>query len=172
MGTATLDDVKNTISDQHEQVKSLINAVQDSDPSQRLSAFKELRTFLAVHEAVEEVCVHPPAKAALPSEEDHVVDERTEEEEEAGGLISELEQMDAGSAGFAAKFDKLGSAVVEHAEAEEHEELPLLQGRASTEDLATMHDALLRVPQMVAASNRDVAFKKQLQATKAELQAS
>lgn len=170
MGAATLDEVRSIVSDQHEQVKSLIKAVQDCDPARRQGAFKDLCAFLAVHEAAEQECVHGLAKADLPSDQSQVVDDRTDEEEEAAGLISELEQMDASTAGFAAKFDTLGDAVVEHAEAEEHQELPRLQGRTSTQDLATMHAALLRVPAMVAASNREMTFKEQLQGAKTEFQ--
>lgn len=168
MGAATLDEVRSIIGDQHEQVKSLIKAVQECDPAQRQDAFKDLCAFLAVHEAAEQEWVHGLAKADLPSDQSHIVDDRTDEEEEAAGLISELEQMDTSTADFAARFDTLGDAVVEHAEAEEHQELPRLQGRASMQDLATMHAALLRVPAMVTASDREMAFKEQLRGAKTE----
>jgi hemerythrin superfamily protein len=167
MSTATLNDVKTTLTEQHTLIKEMMIAVQDGRGLERKDAFARLCAFLAAHEAAEEECIHAAAKEDLTGSDAQIVDERTAEEEEAGQVIAELEQLGTDSDQFAEKFDQLAQAVIAHAEAEEHEELPKLEGKADEAQFGRMRDALARVPQ-IASQASGGSFKDQLGAARAE----
>jgi len=169
MATATIDQVTTTLTEQHQKIKTMMATVQDSDGDQRKSAFTQLCSFLAAHEAAEEECIHAVAKQDLSGGDTQVVDKRVEEEDEAGKAITELEGLGTDSPEFAAKFEQLSKAVIAHAEAEEHQELPKLAGIATEDQLGRMQEALSRVPQLASRnSGSNTSFKDQLQAAKSQ----
>lgn len=172
MATVTLDDVRTTLEGQHSQVKQMIKAVKDSDGDAREDAFRQLTRTLAAHEAAEEVCVHAIAKQDLGRDAD-VVDDRVVEEEEATNVITDLEALGTDSPDFPAQFDELARSVIEHAEAEEHEELPKLEGRVDSVELERMKRALDRVPELAKKGgplDDGAGFESALEAARAEFQ--
>lgn len=110
--------------DQHELIKSLMHDVRECEPSQRADRFAEFKHFLAVHEALEEEVVHPMARAAVADSQ--VVGHSIDEEHQAAGAVSKLEQLDAKSPDFERAFLELQQAVLHHAQHEETEEFPSL----------------------------------------------
>jgi hemerythrin superfamily protein len=166
MRTATLDEVTTTLTGQHQRIKAMIQTIQDSDGMERQSAFREFCSFLAAHEAAEEECVHAMAKADMDGDAD-IVDERVAEEHEAGQAIAELERLGMDSPEFASKFEALSQAIIAHAEAEEHTELPRMAGVVDEEEFGQMVEALSRVPE-VASDNGDrgTSFQEWLEAAR------
>ena len=161
-----------TLTDQHQRIETMMETVVTREGPERQTAFVELCCFLAAHEAAEEECIHTPAKEELDGDTT-VVDRRIEEEAEAGKAIAELEQLDTESLEFRDSFEKFRRAVVAHAEAEEHEELPKLGGVLDDVEVARMQAALSRVPDM-AARNGDygTTFLERLQSARAEFRST
>jgi hemerythrin superfamily protein len=166
MVTATLDQVTTTLTDQHQRIKTMMRTIQDSDGPQRESAFTGLCSFLAAHEAAEEECIHAMAREDM-DDDTMIVDDRVAEEHEAGMAIAELERIGTDSAEFAAKFEALSQAVIAHAEAEEHTELPRLAGVVDETGFGKMMEALIRVPDL-ASQNGGGSFEERLEAARAE----
>ncbi|MEO7070523.1 MAG: hemerythrin domain-containing protein [Nostocoides sp.] len=166
MSGATFKDLQTTLSEQHEHIKALLQQVKDEHGAQREAAFARLRGYLAAHEAAEEQRIHSSAPAE--GTDKHVVDERLAEETQAGQAITDLESMDVDSAEFVEAYAKLATSVVRHAEAEEHQELPLLQG-TDEHELGRMREALLRVPELAGQdTDASATFKQRLESAKAQ----
>ncbi|MBV9409976.1 MAG: hemerythrin domain-containing protein [Acidimicrobiia bacterium] len=123
--------------DQHDQVKSMFGQMSDLQGEERTQLFDCLRAFLAVHETAEEEIVHPAARKTG-SKGEAVVKARLEEEDEAKTVLSELEKIGPGGAGFDEKFAKFKTAVENHAQAEEQELFPILESELDTEALEAM----------------------------------
>lgn len=121
-------DVVALLTAQHEQIKGLFETVRTTTGSQREWAFFELRRLLAAHEAAEEEIVHPAAQREL-RDGDAVVGERLHEEQRAGAVLTELEQLDIESTQFETLFRRLEQDVIAHAEAEEASEFDRLRRR-------------------------------------------
>lgn len=166
--TITVEELTATLTDQHQHIKTMMETVVAREGTDRQAAFAELCRFLAAHEAAEEECIHATAKEELDGDT-AVVDRRIEEEDEAGKAIAELERLDTESQEFRESFEKFRKAVVAHAEAEEHEELPKLRGILDDVEVTRMYEALSRVPD-VASQNGDhgTSFKERLQSARAE----
>jgi hypothetical protein len=100
---------------------------------------------------------------------DPEVTQRVEEEEEASKAITELEQLGTASPEFPAKFEQFRQAVIAHAEAEEHEELPTLAKPLDDSEVARLQRALSLVPDL-ASRNGDTgtSFTERLQSARAE----
>jgi hemerythrin superfamily protein len=126
--------------DQHARIRELFELVKTAEGPARQTAFDHLRELLAVHEAGEEMVVHPVTKK-LGGES--VADARNEEESEAAHVLAELEKLDVSSAEFALKLAKLEQAVSDHAQSEESEEFPRIQVQVSPEDQQKMGERLL-----------------------------
>ena len=88
--------------------------------------------------------IHAPPQEVLEGDTT-VVDRRIEEEDEVGKAIAELERLGTDSQGFRDSFEKLRRAVITPSEAEEHEELPELNGILDEYEVRRMRDALSRV---------------------------
>jgi len=134
-------DVVTFLKAQHEQIKALLSQVAESSGSEREEAFTQLRRLLAVHETAEEEIVHPRARHELENGE-AVVSARLEEENEGKQVLSELEKMDVSSKEFEEKFTSVRTDVVEHAEAEEHEEFGRLAQELDADQLEKMRRAV------------------------------
>lgn len=166
--TISVEQITSTLTDQHRHIKTLMETVVAHEGSDRQAAFAELRRFLAAHEAAEEECIHSPAKAQLDGDTT-VVDRRIEEEDAAGKAIAELERLGTESPEFRDHFEKFRHAVVSHAEAEEHEELPQLRGILDEVDVTRMQEALSRVPELASRNGgHGASFEERLQAARAE----
>jgi hypothetical protein len=166
MSGATFKDLHTTLTEQHQRIKALLQEVKDERGAQREAAFARLRGFLAAHEAAEEVRVH--SRAQTEGTDEDVVDKRLAEETEAGQAITDLESLDVDSAEFVEGYAQLATSVVRHAEAEEHEELPLLEG-TDEQELGRMRDALLRVPELAGQdTDASIPFKQRLESAKAQ----
>lgn len=130
-------DVVSFLVRQHEQIKSLFDATLNAAGEAREKPFTELRRLLAVHEAAEEVVVHPRVKHDL-APLSCIADDRLAEEKEAKKALIELEDLDVASPEFTSKLRTLRDAVVEHAEHEENEEFTIVVRQLTSDDLEQM----------------------------------
>ena len=127
--TTKAQDVVDVILAQHQQVKQLLSDMA-SGHGDATETFCELRRMIAVHETAEQEIVYP----VLRSEGDQgrrVVTARTAEEAEGTTVLFELEKLDIGTPKFTALFAKFRTAVLEHAQNEENEVLPLLRKQSA-----------------------------------------
>lgn len=166
-----VEELVSTLTEQHRHIKTLMETVSTSQDTARSDAFAELCYFLAAHEAAEEECIHSAAQELMEGDTT-VVDQRIEEEDQAGQAIAELERLGTDSSDFPDKFEMFRRAVIAHAEAEEHEELPKLGGTLDATDVTRMREALSRVPDL-ASRNGDTGttFRDRLQAARADFRA-
>jgi len=134
-------DVVMFLKEQHEQIKAGFKEVLNSYGEPRQNAFFALRRLMAVHETAEEEIVHPAARKELPGG-DTIVEARLEEENEAKRILSNLEKLDVDSVEFETQFTMLRTAVISHAEAEEHQEFEPLGGKLNQEQLTRMRKAV------------------------------
>ncbi len=170
--TTSMEQLASTLTEQHHHIKTLMETVVTREEASRELAFAELCRFLAAHEAAEEECIHAPAKRDLDGDTT-VVDQRVEEEEEAGKAIAELERLGTESPEFQDKFEEFRQAVIAHAEAEEHEELPKLSGTLDEGDVTRMQEALSRVPDLASRNGEHgTSFEERLQAARAEFRST
>ena len=136
------DDVVKFLVDQHNLIKDMFEEVLSaSEPKAREKAFIELRKLLAVHEAAEEMVVHPRARREV-ANGDEIVDARLKEEHAAKEQLSKLEGMDVSSKEFIDELTKFRDAVVDHAEHEENDEFNKLQRELDKDDLGRMAKAV------------------------------
>lgn len=149
-----------------------MEAVADSEDSERAATFSLLCRFLAAHEAAEEECIHSTVAHDRP-EDASIVEERVNEEDETGKMIANLERLGTDATDFLTVFDQLRAAVVAHAEAEEHQELPKLEGAVDETQLARMQHALSRVQGLAVRDARPgETFSERLQADRVEFKLS
>jgi hypothetical protein len=121
--TAPTDELVALITGQHGRIKTLMTDVTMATDVDRLAAFDGFRRYLAIHEAAEQALLHPQGLVAF--DDDNVSQRRITEEQDAAAVIASLESM-RNPADFKVQFGLLQEAVIRHAEAEEHEELPRL----------------------------------------------
>lgn len=142
MGITVKDarDVVAFLEDQHRTIELLLERVATLQGTARAEAFTTLRKTLAVHEAAEEVIVHPVARRALP-DGDAVVALRLEEEKRAKKALTALEALDAGTPEFDVMFRNLLTDVIAHAQAEERDEFTRLENRLDARQLERMRKA-------------------------------
>jgi len=134
MSTATRPDIVNMLLDQHQTVRTLLDRVLSSTGEARGTAFDEVRELLARHETGEEMILRPMTRRVPGGET--VAEGRMAEENEAKKVLAELEKLDVQSSEFVSMFQQFRSSVLEHAEAEERDEFPLLhKGTFDEEDL-------------------------------------
>jgi hemerythrin superfamily protein len=143
----TTSDVVAFLKSQHEQVKLAFADVKATTGPEREQAFVDLRQMLAVHETAEELIVHPRAKKEIPNGGE-VVDARLQEEHEAKEALAALEKMDVDSTEFEIAFEKLHTAVLAHAEAEETQEFDKLETELDPGELDKMRVAVERAESM------------------------
>ncbi|WP_028642385.1 hemerythrin domain-containing protein [Nocardioides sp. URHA0020] len=117
-------DVLRVLYEQHARIRDLFAAVKAAGGDRRSETFAELRTLLAVHETAEEMVIRPATTAAGGKD---VADARNHEEAEANEVLQRLEKLDPAGSDFESLLAELEASVDEHAEAEEHEEFPLIE---------------------------------------------
>lgn len=125
---------------QHARVRELIAEISDAPGEHKKRPFHELRTLLAIHEAAEEMLVHPVTQYVGDGK---VADARVAEEQDAARVIARLETLDVAGPEFARVFAEFARAVSKHAEKEESEEFPALRRDAPPQDLLTLAERLM-----------------------------
>jgi hemerythrin superfamily protein len=110
--------------EQHTRIRELFGQVHRATGKDKQETFDELRRLLAVHEAAEEMIVRPVTRTATGG--GRVATARNHEEHLAAHLLANLENTDVSSAKFSTGLSEFEKKVVEHAEHEETEELPLI----------------------------------------------
>lgn len=133
-------DVVDLLLHQHQRIREMFDAVEGAHGEERKERFGELRRLLAVHETAEELVVHPRARIAEGGKE--VVDARLAEEHSAKEVLSQLDKMDLADADFTPTLAQLRTAVLEHADAEERDEFPLLRSDNDEKTLELMAKAV------------------------------
>lgn len=114
------------LTEQHDTVRDLLEAVARSSGDRRREAFEPLVRLLAVHETAEEMVIYPALKSH--SDEAREVSARhLAQEDESKKMLVDLERMDVDSAEFEELFAEVRAAVETHAASEEREVFPLLE---------------------------------------------
>ena len=127
---------------QHELVRKAIDDVAKSTtPQTRQDTFDTLRELLARHETAEEMIVRPLTRGINGG--GPVASARMDEENESKVVLAELEKLDIASVEFARTFETFAKAVLEHAQAEEVYEFPLLRSMLDTKELDQAEKAFL-----------------------------
>ena len=127
---------------QHGQVRAAIDAVAKTTTAEaRQEAFDALREMLARHETAEEMIVRPLTRRFGNGEV--IADARMSEENESKVVLAELENLDIASLEFARTFEQFAKAVLEHAQAEEAYEFPLLRSNLGAERSREAEEHLL-----------------------------
>jgi hemerythrin superfamily protein len=139
-------DVIEFLLDQHQQVRGLLADVIASSGEERQRSFDTAREMLARHETAEEMIVRPITRKAPGGEQ--VAEGRMAEENEAKKVLAELEKLDVGSAEFTQEFTRFRQSVLDHAEAEEREEFPLLRQNTDEDALIKARDRVKRAEAM------------------------
>jgi hemerythrin superfamily protein len=139
-------DVIEFLLNQHQQVRGLLDDVLAAEGPERQRYFDTVREMLARHETAEEMIVRPLTRKA-PGGED-VAEGRMHEENEAKEVLADLEKMDVTSAEFTAKFSEFRQSVLDHAQAEETQEFPLLRQNADPDALVQARDRVKRAEAM------------------------
>jgi len=145
----TADDAGDVIQfllDQHQQVRGLLDDVLSASGEQRQQNFDTVREVLARHETAEEMILRPLARKVPGGIE--VAEGRMNEENEAKEVLAALEKMDVTSAEFTAKFGEFRQSVLDHAQAEETQEFPLLRQNTDPEALQQARDLVKRAEAM------------------------
>jgi hypothetical protein len=128
--------------EQHVRIRELFEAVKSAEGARKQELFDELRELLAVHEAGEEMVLRPVSKDTAG---ERIAEARDHEEEEAAGVLAELEGMDVGDPLFDARFAQFEQAVSEHADHEESAEFPSVLNAVSAQDQLAMGGRLTAV---------------------------
>lgn len=139
---ATKGDLVSQLLAQHELVRKAIDDVAKSTtPQTRQDTFDTLRELLARHETAEEMIVRPLTRGINGG--GPVASARMDEENESKVVLAELEKLDIASVEFARTFETFAKAVLEHAQAEEVYEFPLLRSMLDTKELDQAEKAFL-----------------------------
>jgi Hemerythrin HHE cation binding domain len=123
MGVAPTDDIVFVITQDHTALRQRLSEFETASPDTRAELFWKLTDQLVRHEVGEQVIVYPALKE-LPGGKE-VADARIAEEAEAEKLLASMEAMDPESEEFLTACAKLRESVLDHADAEEAEVLPL-----------------------------------------------
>ena len=133
MGTALEDrqkaaqlpegDVLRILLGQHARIRELFAEIKTSQGTAKKELFDELRCLLAVHETAEELVLRPMTSTTGAGA---IAEARNEEEAEATEALKKLEELDPSDPIFDVRLAALEHSVLQHAEAEEAEEFPLI----------------------------------------------
>jgi hypothetical protein len=97
--------------------------IKASRGESRNGGWAALTMFLKAHETAEQQVIRPVIDDMADPDE---AQSRMAEEQQADTAVAELSALGADNPEFGARFAAFAEKVHEHAEAEEHEELPLL----------------------------------------------
>jgi hemerythrin superfamily protein len=141
---ATQSTATELLRQQHEQVKKLFAAFDQSAGDQRQEIFDSIRVLLAMHETAEEMIVYPEARH-LGDDAERAVKARLDEEDEAKKALASLEKRGVDDDGFEKDFAAFRESVLQHATAEETEVFPLLDANLDQHKLREMAETVLVV---------------------------
>jgi hypothetical protein len=140
----TLRDVVGLLGRHHERITSALPEVLDETGMTREAAFAHLKRLLSVHEALEQVVIHPPAERHTAAAR-----VRVSEENEISKAITQLEAIGPRSGDFDGAYSRLRQTIRAHFQREEAEEFPSVEGDLSDQQRAQFAVAvtLLSAPQ-------------------------
>jgi hemerythrin superfamily protein len=144
--TTDARDVVDFLLDQHQQIRGLLTEVLERTGPERQGSFDEVRELLARHETGEEMVLRPLTRKAPNGSP--VADARFAEENEAKEVLARLEKMDVTSAEFESTFRAFRQSVLDHAQAEERDEFPLLRRDHDADTLRKARDRIERAEKM------------------------
>ena len=133
MGVAPTDDLVTVITQDHNAVRQRLSEFDSAPPEVRAELFWRLMDQLVRHEVGEQIVVYP-ALRELPGGSE-TADARVAEEEAAERLLASMEDMDPEGDEFVSALTSLQEAVLDHAEHEEAEVLPLLLAHEDSDRL-------------------------------------
>lgn len=142
-GVPTAAEVAGYVTAQHGMIRSAFHAAKTGSEEHQQAATRRLLQLLAMHEAAEQLTVHP-ALAHAGTGPVGVGEDRMAEEEQAVQLAERLQHFEYGSYEYKMQLALLEEAVTHHATSEETAELPLFENLTATERL-TIGQALRAV---------------------------
>ena len=130
------------LKEQHEQVESLIEAIEDTDdPAEKSALFESLADQLAAHATIEEKLFYP---AVMHESTRELLVESTEEHLSVKRLLADHMELDPADEHWSAKLIVLRDQVVHHAHDEEEGELfPRVRELFDDDDLAALGNEML-----------------------------
>lgn len=121
----------------HDEAKELMETIAlERDPAQAMESFGELKTALTAHAQAEQEVLYPAMKVIDETRE--LTLEAYEEHALAMQLMDELEQEDASSETWRAKFMVLKTNVEHHVREEEKELLPKAKRLLPKDEMSTL----------------------------------
>jgi hemerythrin superfamily protein len=147
----------------HKAVKKLFrafeNATQDGTPAQRGKLVTEIIAELTRHTYIENECMYPEVRAALPDLEDDVL-ESYEEHHVADVLCMELSRMSPEDDHFDAKTTVLIENVEHHVEEEEQDWFPKVREGLSRKQLQDLGARMIELKKTAPTSPADPLAQK------------
>lgn len=159
----TIGGVVDFLKDQHTTIKEMMPGVLQTTGAQRATAFATVRQTLAVHEAFEQVIVHPHARLDAAADD---VEERVREEHEAGDAITELEGLDPDDRDFEDAYATFMRDVIAHADHEEHREFEAITHTFSETECARIRRGVELMEVVVEGPTSDLPFEQMLENAK------
>jgi hemerythrin-like domain-containing protein len=151
--TLVVEDAISMLKSDHRKVEALFREIEDSDDDDVLEELaQELVESLTVHATLEERIFYPAVRAALPDENDLIM-EAVLEHGSLKMLISSLVGMNAGDALFRPSLKVLKEYVQHHVKEEENEMMPKAQRSGIDLDAVGAEMSELR-RQLVGERNR------------------
>jgi hemerythrin superfamily protein len=114
----------------HQKVKRLFDQLdtitkQGVSDDEKAALVAKIRDELSVHESVENEVFFPAVREILRKKD--VLQEATEDQEEAGDVIQALGDLKPGEAGYDKKLSELGDKIAAHAAEEERDVFPQVE---------------------------------------------
>jgi hemerythrin superfamily protein len=114
----------------HQKVKRLFDQLdtitkQGASHDDKAALVAKIRDELSVHESVENEVFFPAVREVLRKKD--VLQEATQDQEEAGDAIQALGELKPGDAGFDKKLSELGDKIAAHAAEEERDVFPQVE---------------------------------------------
>jgi hemerythrin superfamily protein len=114
----------------HQAVKKLFEQLdamtkQGASDGEKNALVTKIRNELSVHESVENEVFFPAVREVLRKKD--VLQEATEDQEEAGDAIQALGDLKPGDAGYDQKLSELGDKIAAHAAEEESDVFPQVE---------------------------------------------
>jgi hemerythrin superfamily protein len=114
----------------HQEVKNLFDQLdaitkQGASDIEKGALVAKIREKLSVHESVENEVFFPAVREIL--RKNDVLQEATEDQEDAGDAIQALGELNARDPGFGKKVSELGSRIAAHAAEEESDVFPQVE---------------------------------------------
>jgi hypothetical protein len=117
-------DVVGIVLRHHADITEAMERIKTADGDERAKGWEALKKFLKAHETAEQQVIRPVVEH---SDDPAEAQARIGEEQEADQTVARLSSLGADSPEFADKFEEFAEKVHQHAEAEEHDELPILK---------------------------------------------